>query len=174
MAGKINNNNNSNNNSNSNSNNNNNNNNNNSSNMDDFTTRGTMLEALLTSKVGDGRAATEVAPETLGMLQLLQGKLITTENMDRLLVSKEQVLVALVRQMLGVGMAKQVQSLVNGVTSEEGMAALPWKNGVMAHYAHDEVPASWQLHTDGCLDKNGDTRLEVEIQKQNEAGAKLC
>ena len=68
---------------------------------------------------------TEVAPGTLGMMQLLQGALITEENMDRLLVSREQVLVALIHQLAGANMAKQVKSLLEGVTSEEGLKALP-------------------------------------------------
>ena len=132
---------------------------------DDFTTRGTMLEALLTSKVGEGTETTKVAPETLGMLQLLQGTLLTPKNMDLMLVSKEKLFVALVRQFVGLGLVEHASRLVDGVTSEEGLAALPWK-AIMTQYTHEEVPDQWHLHSDGCEDKNGATRLESNREER--------
>ena len=89
----------------------------------DFTVRGTMVEALLTTRVGAGRETTPVAAETLGMMQLLQGTLITTENMDRMSVFKEKVLAALVRQLMGTKMEEHVQSL-QGVAYGDERAGL--------------------------------------------------
>ena len=138
--------------------------------MTAFTTHGTMLETMLTSKVGEERVTMEFTPETLGMLQLLQGKIITKEDMDRLLVSKEQVLVALVGQLVGAEMTEQVKGLLEGVTSEEGMSAVPWKE-IMTQYTHEEVPASWMTHTLGCADKHNWTRLELAIVSKNKEAA---
>ena len=133
----------------------------------DFTLKGTMLEALLTTQIGNGRRETEVAPDTLGMLQLLQGTLITEVNMDRMLVSKDQLLVAMVRQLVGLGMVRRASSLIDDIISEEGRAALPWK-AIMTQYAHKKVPARWRPYTDGFLDKKGCSRLDVAIKNKDE------
>ena len=134
-----------------------------------FTMRGTMLEALLTSKVGEGREQTEMAPETLAMMLLLQGKVITSANMDCLLVSQEQVLVALVHQLVRAGMGARVKSLLEGVSSEDGMDAVSWPN-VMTNYGHRDIPASWRAYTDGCVDKEENSRLRYLIQDKDEEG----
>ena len=82
-----------------------------------------MLEALLTTEVGVGSAETPVAPETLGMLQLLEGQLVTEANMDRLLVWAEQVLVALINQFGAVpALSKHVMPMIEDVQTSEGLA----------------------------------------------------
>ena len=137
----------------------------------DFTIRTTMLDKMLTSEVGAGRATTPVAPDTLGILQLLQGRLITRANMDRMLIKKEQILVALVNQLAEADMKEFIVSLMKGVISPEGLAAIRcWKN-VMTQYSHRQVPQSWRLHTMGCLDKDRMTYLDVAIRTGHQVAA---
>ena len=135
----------------------------------DFTTRGTMLEALLTTEVGAGSAETPVAPETLGMLQLLQGRLVTEANMDRLLVSPEQVLVAVINQFGKVpALRKHVLSMIKSVGTSAGLAAVRCWKEIMEYHHHGQVPHSWNKHTRGCLDADGWTQLDVAIRKYHE------
>ena len=135
-----------------------------------FTLRGTMLEALLTTGIGVQRKTTEVSEETLGMLQLLQGTLITKANLDRMLVTNEKLLVAMVRQLVDVDMIRPATKLMKDVTSEEGRAALPWKT-IMTQFTHEKVPNWWRPYTLGCLDKKGHTRLDVAIKNGDEEKA---
>ena len=137
-----------------------------------FPLLGTMFEALLTTRVGEGLATTEVSQETIAMLQLLQGTLVTKENLDRMLVSIEKVFVALTKQFVNFGLKSKAlfKSMIDYVTSEEGLASLPWKD-IMDNFAHGEVPDAWRNYTEGCVDRNGRTKLHIVIQEQDDVSA---
>ena len=136
----------------------------------DFTIRGTMIEAMLNTPIGSGRSETIVGDDTLSMMWFLQGKTLTFANMDRLGISKEQVLVALINQLVQIDMASYASGLMRGVTSVEGLRAISWKP-VMALLSHEDIPDSWRKHAFGCLDKHNKTALESAIEAGDEERA---
>ena len=130
-----------------------------------FTLKGTMLETLLNTNVGVGLEEVEVAADTLGVMQLLRGALVTPEVLDRLLVSPQQVLVATINMLCGIpSLRKCAWSLVQSVKGAEALAAVDW-NIMMAEEVHSSgrVAKKWGRYTIGCLDKNGHTKLQHAI-----------
>ena len=130
-----------------------------------------MLERLLHSDVGAGLEEVEVAPDTLAMLLLLKGTLVTPGSLDRLLVSPQQLLVAIINMLCEVPqLCKHAESLLHGVEGEEALAAVDrrcWK-GIMKGKRHGDVPEKWRRHTMGCLDKDRHTQLENAIIHEDE------
>ena len=141
--------------------------------MDNDSTRELSIDAQMSSATAveakqsvDAEAEPKLTTEALGMKQLLQGTLITRENLDRMHVSTSQLFGALVRQLLQLGYGTSVNELLRGVTAKEDLELVPWSM-FMKTRQHKGVPATLQPYTDGCLDLINETRLSVCIRSGN-------
>ena len=138
-----------------------------------FTMKDNVLGTMLTTQIGSGCDETTASIEALGMMRLLRCEVITKDMMDQFLVSKDQLLVSLIGQLVSSGIPNAVMSLVESIADHHGLTVLPWKH-IMEHHSHESVPEALRPYVRGCVDKNGDTQLAFAIYNEDAVFAREC
>lgn len=106
--------------------------------------------------------------EVLGVRLFLKGTLVTPTTLDRLLVSPEQVLVAIINMLCKFpSLCEHVASLIKAVEGPKALAAINWKS-VMTEQQYGDIPEVCWWYTMAYADKDGHTLLDHAIMQKKE------